>query len=110
MSRLNLFSQLHDATLQRLDFNWVEARVRIELSAVLAGSSEPGGVNVLATGVTRLEVPRNKDWAAGGAVSELRCVAVPGGAVRLEIELQSGDTLRVDAQDVTTQKGDAPNP
>lgn len=105
MSGLNLFSQLHDATLHRIEFNWLEARVRIELTAMLAGGNEPGRFTVVATGATRLEAPRELSWGASASVNELRCTAVPGGAIRLEIEMQSGDTLRVDAQDVTTERG-----
>ena len=79
---------LHDATLLGLHFEWASGTCRIDLHGA-PSHSEPFSITI--AGVTRLEIPAEFPWGPSVSVNEFR--ALKGGGV--EIEMQSGDTIRV---------------
>ncbi len=85
-----MFSTLpiHDATLQSFHFKWADGRCIFELDTVDAGVCE-----LVFSGVTKLDVPRSMPWGPSFSVNSTRQVGVRS----FEIELQSGDILKVQA-------------
>jgi hypothetical protein len=78
---------LHDATLSAICVSWDEARCDIQLRPV----GMPPHVLVF-EGFTNIELPRRGSW---GPSSSVNSVIERDG--QFEIELQSGDTIRVQA-------------
>lgn len=80
--------QLHDATLVSVEADWIDKSSRIVFRP------QPGRVVILeASGLRNLVVPHEEPWGPSVSVNEVR--TLPGPAV--EIEMQSGDTIRIDA-------------
>lgn len=79
---------LHDATLTAIYFDWAAGTCSVRLSL-------PGAENceLKFSGVYELIVPRREPWGPSVSVNSSREV---GGNI-FEIELQSGDILRVSA-------------
>jgi hypothetical protein len=49
--------------------------------------------------VTKLACPRENPWGPSGSVNEVRGpIAVGDGIDRMEVEMQSGDTISVDGK------------
>jgi hypothetical protein len=78
---------LHDATLASIVFDWEPAEVR-----AIVHVWERGDVIIRASGVSRLEVPRTEPWGPSSSINQVK--AASG---RMEIEMQSGDTIVIDA-------------
>jgi hypothetical protein len=79
---------LHDATLQSFHFKWADGRCVFELNTVDVGMRE-----LVFSGVINLHVPRSMPWGPSVSVNSIRQV----GLDVFEIELQSGDILKVQA-------------
>jgi hypothetical protein len=79
---------LHDATLHAIHFAWAECRCTMQVTTVDIGEQ------VLAfSGVTELHIPKKHPWGKSVSINGAREV----GPNRFEVELQSGDVLRVQA-------------
>lgn len=79
---------IHDATVSAVCINWKAARCDIRLLPV----GLPPHMLVF-EGFTHIELPRRESWGPSSSVNsstELK-------AGHFEIELQSGDTLRIEA-------------
>lgn len=76
----------HDATLRRLPCDWAAARVSIELTTA------DRDVVIEATGLSRLEVNHREEWGPSVSVN-----TVLRRNHRLDIEMQSGDMITVEA-------------
>ena len=79
---------LHDATLKGVHFAWADGRCVLELATVEFGVRE-----LVFSGVTELHAPRLLPWGPSVSVNATR----QQGAGTFEVELQSGDTLKVQA-------------
>ena len=79
--------QLHDATLRALQFDWSTGEVRLELSAVLDGSTS-SPVVLHAREVSLLRCPRQAPWGWSASINEVRHSSAHAGRVRLEVEMQ----------------------
>jgi hypothetical protein len=88
---------LHDATLERVVLLW-NKDARAELSFRLDHRT----ITVIASGVTNLTCPHENPWGPSVSVNALRgpfdACEVRDGVRRIEVEIQSGDTIRVDAK------------
>jgi hypothetical protein len=84
---------MHDWTLISISFEW-ETGI-----AVLAFRRDgPQLVSVRAEGVSNLEVPRLNEWGPSVSVNEVRGPTNGlTGSQTLEIEMQSGDVIRITA-------------
>ena len=79
---------LHDATLSAIYVSWGAARCDIRLRPV----GMPPHLLVF-EGFKNIELPRREDW---GPSSSVNSVSEHDG--QFEIEMQSGDTIRVEAR------------
>lgn len=88
-----LHADLHDATLQEVVCVW-------DGQASVLMRTARGQVRLTATGFTSVVVPREAPWGRSVSVNEVRLVESGSNHVRLEIEMQSGDTIAVAARHV----------
>lgn len=89
------WSDLHDATLLRVEVVWESGMVTLHVKT----ASTPG-TRVIAFGARLLECPRRAPWGPSVSINEVRGPArTPDGLRnRIEMELQSGDTLVIEAE------------
>ena len=81
---------LHDATLIGVTIGWSTADVRVEFRASTAR------IELEVGGVVDFACPHKCPWGASNSVNECRVVASSaGGLSRIEIEMQSGDTISI---------------
>jgi hypothetical protein len=89
--------QMHDWTLVDIHFEWPTARVILEFED--AGAKKR---SLVADNVRMLEVPRENEWGPSVSVNEASEQPGPNDVGRmLCIEMQSGDLIRVWAENVT---------
>jgi hypothetical protein len=87
---------LHDWTLLKIDFDWRLARVTIELEDLALGRQ-----TLIAEGVRELRVPKMNEWGPSISVNEVAEIDAPTGHGRcLDIEMQSGDVIRIVAEKI----------
>jgi hypothetical protein len=88
---------MHDWTLVSILFEWKTARVILEFGTGGSKSQKP-----MAHGVSELHAPRLNDWGPSVSVNSVNKVAGPSddasGRRGLEIEMQSGDHIRIVAK------------
>lgn len=86
---------LHDATLIGVDATWASGDVCLRLKA---GSK--GGVCIRATSCRRLQWSRELPWGPSVSVNAVHgpTQITDSEVYRLELELQSGDLLVIEAQ------------
>jgi hypothetical protein len=82
---------MHDWTLITISMLWDSGRVTIELrdrtSSIRA---------LVAEGVRELRIPRTNDWGSSVSVNTVSPLeALPTGAQRLKIEMQTGDVIEI---------------
>jgi hypothetical protein len=81
---------LHDSVLERVNVQWEAAEATIDLTRV------PGGpLTVTASGLRSLELSHEEEWGPSVFVNHATIKADGGGLAVLEIEMQSGDTIRL---------------
>jgi hypothetical protein len=87
------WSDLHDATLVSLTVDPEHRCIRIELRARTPAL-------IRSSGVRHAECPLHEPWGHSASILEarVRSDASAGAVERLELELQSGDTWRIDAE------------
>ena len=88
---------LHDATVVDANLDWRtgEARVRLRLGAI-----QPRPARLVVSDCVSLVCPRRHPWGASVSINEVRESATPGGGVKLEIEIQSGDVFELEGSAV----------
>lgn len=88
------WTELHDATLESLDLHWSsgEALVRIRTD----DTARPQRI-LVATAVRRLVYDRQMPWGFTVSINEIRGPTAMGEDFVLEIEMQSGDLIRIEA-------------
>jgi hypothetical protein len=92
-------TQFHDWTLLEVVFHWAQASVAVTLD----GPSSQ--CVVLAEDVSLLEVPRENPWGRSVSVYSFFIADIlEGGEKSLQIEMQSGDIIRVNAKRITVQE------
>jgi hypothetical protein len=90
------WQNLHDATLVQVQVLWQEARVVVQLRTGIIGYPE---AQIVATSFRHFACPRRLDWGPSVSIHEVigpAPLAEPGVS-RLEIEMQSGDRLALEA-------------
>lgn len=84
---------LHDATLLRIDMHWGDP-ARAELVFRVRGGAS---VRLCVANLSNLVCPHRNAWGPSVSVNDLRGpFPVEGGPERIEVEMQSGDTIVVD--------------
>jgi hypothetical protein len=88
---------LHDATLQTVNFEWDCAKLRLTFKTGI----EPSDTAVIeALGVTDLKCPHLSPWGPSNSVNTATLDAKTDKKL-LIIEMQSGDVLQIASQTVT---------
>ncbi len=91
--------KLHDATLERLSLDWASGRAEVLLRTAT------GNVILRASGVTNLVCPRLHPWGPSSSVNEARGLRAGEGDSVLEIEMQSGDVIVIEATSFAIERG-----
>lgn len=79
---------LHDATLHAIHFAWAEGRCTLQLATVDLGERA-----LVFSDVTEVHIPKEQPWGPSVSIDAAR----EPSPNRFEVELQSGDVLRVQA-------------
>ena len=91
---------LHDATLNNMDFEWDAAIAHLTLKVGVAASD----VAVIeAVGVTNIRCSRLLPWRPSSSVNSTTLEARAGGRC-LTIEMQSGDVLEICCREVAVKR------
>jgi hypothetical protein len=86
-------SDLHDATLASIEFEWGERRCTLRFhGAPERGLQRP--FSIAFEGVTEVNIPAERPWGPSQAVLEVDCVE-PGNYV---LVMQSGDEIWIAAE------------
>lgn len=81
---------LHDWSLIGLDINWQQAIIEVELS------HGAGEAKLVINGFTTLNVPQKNDWGKSISINKSNGpILVKNGLMHLEIEMQSGDLIKI---------------
>jgi len=89
------WTRLHDATLESLELLWPSGNVELRIRT--GDSTHPLRL-VAASAVRRIGCERRMPWGPSASINEVRGPAVADdGTSVLEIEMQSGDLLRIEA-------------
>lgn len=82
---------MHDWTLISILFEWESGRVTLEFRTDGAKTAK-----VVAHEVSELHIPRRNEWGPSNSVNKVRRSSdVASGHRELEIEMQSGDRIRI---------------
>ncbi|WP_438024035.1 hypothetical protein [Sorangium sp. So ce233] len=95
---------LHDATLETIELRWESGEVRLR---VRTGDAEQPQCVVVASSVRRVECERQLPWGFSASINEVRGPSpAEGELARVEIEMQSGDVIRIEAVDFCVRGAD----
>jgi hypothetical protein len=85
--------RMHDWLLLDIHFAWADGRVTIRLRSNVSRSD-----NLIANDVSDLHVPKLKEWGPSSSINRIRGPDIDkSGAQKLEIEMQSGDVIKIEA-------------
>lgn len=85
---------LHDAALLRVDSDWKSGEVLIWMRV---GGASQAAIKGLET--SRFDWHRSHPWGPSGSINEVRGPIQSGSSYRLDVEMQSGDTLVFEARE-----------
>jgi hypothetical protein len=85
---------MHDWTLLSILYEWKAARVTLSLR-----TEGPEQLLIVADGVSHLHIPQTKPWGPSVSVNKLHELPASSDKGRkLEIEMQSGDVIQIEAE------------
>ena len=98
---LACLAMLHDASLLSIELDWSSGTVALRLR------SAAGLLTLVCRGGRHLEVPRAHPWGPSVSVNEAAWRPSSGGGGALQVEMQTGDVIRVvcDACEVQVTPG-----
>lgn len=89
------WSQMHDATLESLELRWSSGDAELRLRT--GDEAEPRW-RIVVSAVRRIGCDRHMPWGPSASINEVRDPTAAGdGVYVLEIEMQSGDVIRIEA-------------
>ena len=96
------WSRLHDATLIAVSAEWQsgEARVRVRL-----GQARDQSAEIVVAGVRLLRWSREQPWGPSVSINEVRFQRVGEDRIRIELEVQSGDVVELEGDQVDLRLG-----
>lgn len=90
--------EFHDAVLASMTIHWEEGHTDLVVRPV---SITPHDVTLRLTGVTRLLCPRQAPWGFSRHINRVDGpLKLDETTQQLQIEMQSGDTIEIDYQDL----------
>lgn len=96
---------LHDAVLESITIDWIKASATVDLVAVTPVRER---VIICATDIVELVCLRRQPWGTGDHtlyVNDVKLADANGGRRRLALEMCSGDTLTITAENITRTAG-----
>ena len=90
-------SAFHDASLETITLDWPNGTVELQLKTA------KGLCFIRGFGVTRLLCPRVQEWGPSISINQIRTPRNVGDQFLLEIEMQSGDVVQVQASGFETE-------
>lgn len=90
---------LHDATVDAIRFDWAKGRLEILLTVPVTDG--PPARMITAEGVIMLRCPHREPWGPSPCINTVRGpgpIYREGKLLAVEIEMQSGDRIEVEAQ------------
>lgn len=94
-SRLVIELALHDATLRTLSFDWKQGALELLIKTAT------GFLTLRATDVKQLSCPRQHPWGPSAHINDARSIKGENGRGTLELEMQSGDVIVIEAASFT---------
>ena len=90
------WADLHDATLEAISICWVTGCAFVRLKT---GIKTHIDVSIVGFEIVKVVCPRNFPWGMSVSVNEIRETVLDSSlpVYRLEVEMQSGDVITVDA-------------
>ena len=79
----------HDGVLLGLDLRWAEGTAHMRIRTAT------GAKHLVIRDVKQIECSREFPWGRSVCINELRIIDTAPGEIRLEVEMQSGDVLRI---------------
>lgn len=97
---------LHDAVLGRVIVDWDAGTATLTLDSCEDPSRK---IDVKAEGLRALLLPRREPWGQGGvtSINDMRQSPTSDGGVHLDIEMQSGDHIEVEARRISVSPAQA---
>jgi len=97
---------LHDATLERVELRWHSGEVVLHLRT---GVADCPRLQVVGAEARKVECDRQMPWGFSVSINEVRgpVATLDGRAKRIEIEMQSGDAIVLEARDFVVCKDEA---
>ena len=91
-------TDFHDATFLRALVVWSTASVELSFNLSRHDHAE---ARISVFGLTRFECPRQSPWGESVSVNEVRVSNGGNSSLLVEIEMQSGDTIRAEGASVS---------
>jgi hypothetical protein len=90
---------LHDAVLDRIVVDWEAGTATLSLDSCEDQSRQ---FAIKAEGLRALLLPRREPWGQGGvtSVNDMRQRPTSDGGTHLDIEMQSGDRIEIEARQI----------
>lgn len=101
----SFLDNLHDATLLSVHLDWETGNAVFTLRT---GLPAPKHLAITAIGTSDLRCPRRAPWGASASINEVRGPTAHEDQEHLELEMQSGDVLRISARSLTCSPCAAP--
>jgi hypothetical protein len=85
--------RMHDWILLNISFSWADGMVVFHLSSNVSKFDD-----LIAYDVSDLHVPKLREWGSSSSINQVRGPKLEkNGAQKLEIEMQSGDLIKIEA-------------
>ena len=98
IEELGLPHRLHDTVLLNAVLNWEAGEVKLGVGAWLIQGHRKVNAVIRATGLTLFHLPREHPWGRSFYINHVRGpVSLSNERLRMEIEMQSGDVIVVEA-------------
>lgn len=98
------WTDLHDALLGAISISWEAGEIEISLTANKVYVKRGGKIIIRAKGFSLFVCPHNYPWGRSAFVNAIReHVITEPDRKRLEIEMQSGDVIELEADEVLLQ-------
>ncbi len=91
----DVLASLHDATVVRVSLDAKSGVCRVDIRR---SPSKGGDIVLRVDEVELLTYPRQSPWGRSSSINDVR-LSYPGAGVRVELELQSGDTISIDGSE-----------
>jgi hypothetical protein len=94
-------SQLHDATLNRIELSWESGEAKLHIQTYVEGKN--ANIEIVLRGLTSIQVPRYNPWGPSASINKA-WEENSGEALKLIIEMQSGDVIEARVSSFILQK------